>query len=166
MGCQLIAIAVFSCRSFLFLPTFSFSELIVATNLEHRKTPITSLSLQADQKQVSNVPGISATAVMYRSPESAPTLGLSPARVFERIMSMPYCSRFRKRVYLIFCLHMLEKQKARSKIQNYDKRLKITSCFFLLLFSYLHVSADSSLFFSFYFLYQILFLMDWGCANT
>lgn len=139
MGCQLNAIAVFSCRSFLFLPTFSFSELIVATNLAHRKTPITSLSLQADQKQVSNVPGISATAVMYRSPESAPALCSSPARMFERIMSMPYCSRFCKRVYLIFCLHMLEKQKARSKIQNYDKRLKITFCFFLLLSRYLQI---------------------------
>lgn len=107
MGCQLIAIAVFSCLSF--LPAFSFSELIAATNLGHRKMPITSLSLQADHKEGSNVPGIPATALMYCSPEKVSTLCLSPVRVFERIMPMPYHSKFHKRFYLILCLYMLEK---------------------------------------------------------
>lgn len=79
--------------------------------------PVTSLGLQADKKEESNIPATPTTSVMCCSSESVPTLCLSPGRVCLRaMMSILYRSKFPRRVYLICYLYMLEKIKAKYKI--------------------------------------------------
>lgn len=80
-GYQLIATAIFSWCSFLFLPACSLCESIVTTKLEDSKMPTTSLLLQVDKKEGRNVTATSATSVMRCSSERASTLCMSPGRV-------------------------------------------------------------------------------------